>query len=400
MRTDVLVIGGGYAGVMAALRAARELQGSGQRVTLVSESAVLTERIRLHQRIAEGRETAVPLARWLGAAGVELRVARVKRIDAAAHEVVMCERASEVRLGYGVLVLAVGSRTDRDAVPGAREHASVLEPWTADALRARVVELAARGGRVAVVGGGLTGIEIASELRAAHAGLEVTLLSRGALGEGSTAASSERYRAGLERLGVVVREGHVLSVESGALRLADGSAHGFDLCIWAAGMVAPALARESGLPIDARGRVRTDAMLRALGVDDVIVAGDCAAPEGTLGSPVVGGCKSAMPLGVRAGENAAAIRLGRVPRAFGWRHPGYCTSVGRDDALIQLVDASAAGTRAITGWAATAIKETICRFTVWAIDLERAGLRYRWLPAPRSAPRLAPDARTSQVSAR
>jgi NADH:ubiquinone reductase (H+-translocating) len=114
--TDVIVVGGGYAGVMAANRLTRR---DGVRVTMINPRPAFVERIRLHQLVG-GSDDAVVEYRRILAGGVELVVDTVTRIDAAAHSVIL---AGGDPLGYDYLVYAVGSGSADPTVPGAAEHA-------------------------------------------------------------------------------------------------------------------------------------------------------------------------------------------------------------------------------------------------------------------------------------
>jgi NADH dehydrogenase len=305
-----------------------------------------------------------------------------------------------------VLVYALGSGDDLDAVPGARLHARALgSQEAAAAVAGDVPFLAARGGQVVVVGGGLTGIEAAAELAESHPGLRVTLVTSGPLGAGL----HERGRAHLakvfDRLGVIRREhAQVVAVEQGRVRLADGSAPAFDLCLWTAGFRVPALARLSGLPCDERGCVEVDPTLRVRNVDGgvdgglgaVFAAGDAAVITG--GRALRMACAVAMPMGVHVAEEITRLVREQPRRSFRFAFAAQCISLGRRDGLVQMVDAEDRPTPRIwRGRKARWLKETICRYTLWMIRAERRGVPlYRWPKPPRErVPALAAAAEES-----
>src|SRR5918998_3089067 len=165
--TSVVVIGGGYAGVMAANRLARRAS-----VTMVNPRGAFVERIRLHQLVA-GNDDAIADYSSVLAADVRVVVDAATRIDAAARTV---ELTSGEQLRYDYLVYAVGSRgTVPNAVPGAAEFAYPLsELEQAQRLSNRLADVPTSAPMV-VVGGGLTGIETAAEL--AETGPPVTLVT-------------------------------------------------------------------------------------------------------------------------------------------------------------------------------------------------------------------------------
>ncbi|MFE7927317.1 FAD-dependent oxidoreductase, partial [Streptomyces sp. NPDC057456] len=100
--TDVVVIGGGYAGVMAANRLT---QRDDVTVTLINPRPTFVERIRLHQLVGGSDDAVVDYAKIL-ADRVRLTVDTVTRIDAAGRHV---ELASGGTVGYDYLIYAVGS---------------------------------------------------------------------------------------------------------------------------------------------------------------------------------------------------------------------------------------------------------------------------------------------------
>lgn len=109
--TTVIVIGGGYAGTLAANQL---LANKNLTVTLVNPRPHFVERIRLHQLVA-GNATATAGYDKLLNPAVSLVVDKVTYIDAGAQKL---ELASGAVLPYDYLVYAVGSTTSTPDVPG------------------------------------------------------------------------------------------------------------------------------------------------------------------------------------------------------------------------------------------------------------------------------------------
>src|SRR5262245_44295294 len=99
-RPHLVIVGGGYGGVLAALRASRRLADRGS-VTLISALPHLVDRIRLHQGVARGRNVAHPLDRILAGTGVTFRQGTVKGIDLERRRVV----GSDLSVPYDKLIL-------------------------------------------------------------------------------------------------------------------------------------------------------------------------------------------------------------------------------------------------------------------------------------------------------
>jgi NADH dehydrogenase FAD-containing subunit len=371
-RHQVVVVGGGYAGTLSATRLAARA-GRRAQVTLVDAQGVLVQRLRLH-RVAAGEDIPTyPLDRLTGPAVRHVH-GRATAIDLRARRVAVAAGDGAVHLPWDTLVLATGSTADTDAVPGVRAHAhSLADPDAALRLRAALGATPA-GGVVAVVGGGMTGIEAATELAEARPDLTVRMLTSGRLGGWLSEAGRAHLERAFRRLRIdVVEDASVTAVEPGRLALRSGAHEHFDLAVWCGGFAPTALARTAGLDTDARGAVVVDATLRSVSHPDVLAIGDAAAPPPQRNGAVIRmSCQSGMPTGAHAADVVAALLRGRTPRSFdfGWFHQPI--SLGRRDALIQFVDRTdAPRDQVLTGRLAVAYKELVSSSPMPAIRLER-----------------------------
>jgi NADH dehydrogenase FAD-containing subunit len=330
----IVVLGAGYAGLPAAGRLARWVRTDQVEVTLVNESATFVERPRMHQLAAGQRLREVRLADVLRGTGAQLRLGRVSAIDPAAHRIVFGDGST---MDYDTLVYGLGSTTDRNAVPGAADNAFGFGD-TAESLRLSQRLAASPTSRVIVCGGGLTGIETAAEFAEAFPGMQVELVSAGAVG-GWLSPKARRYLLRtFATLGVVVRENtRVSEVGVEKLTLADGSLLPFDVCLWAGGFTVPTLARDSGLAVDRRGRIRTDETLRSVSHPDIYAIGDAAAVPGAWGDALAMGCRLGGFTGPQVADIIAARLAGREPRRFRFRYFHECISLGRGHGLVQFL---------------------------------------------------------------
>ena len=312
--TDVVVIGGGYAGVMAANRLT---QRDDVTVTLINPRPTFVERIRLHQLVG-GSDDAVVDYRDVLAEGIRLVVDTVTRINAAERSVTL---ATGGTVDYDYLIYAVGSGSADPRVPGAAEFAyPIASLEEAQRLRS-VVDAAPATAAVTVVGAGPTGIETAAEL--AELGRTVTLVCGEVLGPYLHPRGRRSVAKRLAKLGVTVLEGPgatVTAVTRDAVRLSDGRELPSTVTIWTAGFGVPDLAARSGLSTDALGRLLTDETLTS--VDDVriVAAGDSAAPSDL---PFRMSCQAAGPLGAHAADTVLSRIAGEqpAPHRHGVRRP-------------------------------------------------------------------------------
>ncbi|MFF4695144.1 NAD(P)/FAD-dependent oxidoreductase [Streptomyces chattanoogensis] len=365
MTHHLVVLGAGYAGLAAAKGAARTLRRGDVRITLVNAVGHFVERVRLHQLAAGQQLTDLPLSTLLAGTGIELVVARVTAIDAAARTVRL--DSAPYSLAYDTLVYALGSAAATAAVPGAAAHASAVATYE-DAVRLRERTRDAQGSLV-VAGAGLTGIEAATELAEAHPGLTVQLVTDGELGAGLSERGRRYLRAALDRHGVALREHtRVSEVAAHGLVLADGGEIPADAVVWTAGFRVPGLAREAGFAVDARGLLAVDPTLRSLSHPEVFGAGDAVAAYGPDGAASRMSCQTGLPMGAYVAGSVAASLTGRTPKPLRLRYVWQNISLGRRDGLTQFTRADDSPVAAVlTGRASARFKEAITRGTVFAL---------------------------------
>lgn len=375
----IVILGGGYAGVMAAQRLAHSKQAD---ITLINGSPMFVERIRLHQRAARHTDHKHPISEILRGTHVKLITGWVQAIDPARHCVTYTGEMGATSIEYDTLVYALGSTIDRDSVPGVREFADALVPDGAPALHEKLAALPA-GAQVIVCGGGLTGIETVTELAEENPHLQMTMVTRDVVG----AKLSRKGRAHLndvfDRLKIVRREGQpVTRIEADAV-VVGGERLPYDVVIWAGSFSVSPLAREAGFAVNGRGQIVVDEMMRSVSHPDVYAVGD-AAYSADQAVPLRMACATAVPMGAQAASNIIAGLEGKAPQPLPFRYYFQCISLGRNDALIQMVGADDSPREfIITGRAGALYKEMICRFAYASLRWERhLPFMYRMPDAP------------------
>jgi len=370
-RTHVVVVGGGYSGTLAAnhLRQRTDVD-----VTLINPRPVFVERIRLHQ-LAADTSTAIADYDSLLGEGIGLIVDAVDRIEPADRRAVL---GSGAELDYDYLIYAVGSTGAMPlTVPGAAEFAhSVADLESAQRLHYALADLPLAA-PITVVGGGLTGIETASEL--AELGRPVTLVCGGVLGLSLSRRGRRSVARQLRRLEVNVLESVATTeVRWDAVTLSNGAVLPSAATVWTAGFTVPDLAARSGLSTDALGRLLTDETLTSIDDARIVAAGDAAAPSGR---PLRMSCQAAGPLGAQAANTVLSRIAGETPASLDQAFTGQCISLGRSHATIQLARRDDTPVDVyVGGRLAAPVKETVCKATLWAIRREAAKPgSYFWL---------------------
>ena len=359
--TKVVVIGGGYAGTVAAnhLRVRADVD-----ITLVNPRPKFVERIRLHQFAAGNYDPTVDYGTLLGE-GVRLVVDSATRIDIASRTV---QLTSGRALDYDYVIYAVGSTgTTPSSVPGATEFAHpIAELEYAQWLRDSLDELDPDAW-VTVVGAGLTGTETAAEL--AEQGHKVTLVCGGRLTPSFSEPGRRSVAKWLAKLGVTVLEADVVvEVQPDAVVFADGAVRPSALTIWTTGFGVLELAANSGLRTDTLGRLLTDETLTSVDDERIVAAGDAAAPSGQA---LRMSCQAAGPLGVQAGNTVLSRIAGTKPAVIDQAFLGSSLSLGRRAATLQWARKDDSSLNFyIGGRIGAVIKEAACKAALWGIRIE------------------------------
>ncbi|MFJ3094331.1 NAD(P)/FAD-dependent oxidoreductase [Streptomyces hydrogenans] len=379
MQHRIVVLGAGYTGAVAAGRLAKRLHRDDVTLTLVNPEADFVERVRLHQ-VAAGQDlTPRPFDQVFAGTGVELKLARVAAVDVDRKAVTVEGAAGREELAYDSLVYALGSGWNHGGVPGVAEHAHEVSSRPG-ALRLRERLAALEAGRpVVVVGGGLTGLEAATEIAEARPDLDVALVARGAFGDWLSEKGRGHLWKVARRLGVTVHE-HAAVAAVGADRVttAAGDDIPADVTVWTTGFAVHPLAEATGLELAADGRIAVDATMRSVSHPDVYAVGDAAMALGPGDKPLRMSCASGVPMAWQAADALAARLTGaEVPRV-GIRYAQQCVSLGRGEALIQFVTADdRAKEKALTGRFAARYKEFICKAAAWGVAHPTLGLPTR-----------------------
>lgn len=385
MTTEIVILGAGYSGLLMALRLARTTRALGAHITLVDASPFFTDRIRQHELSVRAHppRRIDTLARG---ASVRFVAGHITTIDAAQRGVHLTASDGAQALNYDRLIYALGSHTDLDAVPDIRAHARTFSRQDAAALRTELPALAARNGRVLVCGGGLTGIEAASEMAEAFPGLRVTLATRGRLGAGGSEKAQRYLNAAFRRLSITLREStRVTGLEAGCAQTSAGCID-FDLCLWAGPFAVPALAREAGLRVNDRGQALVDGNFQSISHADVMVVGDAAAAVVESGAPWRMACATSTAMGAHAADALTAALRGQSHPPFRMTYVARNTSLGRRDGVIDWVTSDDRPRNRIwTGRLAAAYKNMIGALVWRSISHEHRRSAIYQVPAPRSA---------------
>ncbi|OBK46901.1 NAD(P)/FAD-dependent oxidoreductase [Mycobacterium kubicae] len=356
--SSVVVIGSGFAGLWAALGAARrldELAVAPQTVDITVISPKPFHDIRVRNYESDLSACRIPVSDVLEPAGIAHITAEVTAIDPQARTV---STSSGDVIGYERLVLASGSRVLKPDIPGLREFGFDVDTYdNAMRLQQHLSQLAdgaptAAARTAVVVGAGLTGIETACELptrlRTSYGGAtpRVVLVDRNVF-VGSDMGTSARpvIENALVDNGIEVRSGvGVSAVTEESVLLSSGEEIATRTVVWCAGMRASPLTEQLPVERDRWGRVAVDDYLRVVGVPRMFAAGDVAAARMDDHHVSVMSCQHGRPMGRYAGYNVISDLLGEPMLIL--RIPWYVT----------VLDLGPAGAVYTEGWERTVVK--------------------------------------------
>ncbi|MGY3106813.1 MULTISPECIES: NAD(P)/FAD-dependent oxidoreductase [unclassified Bradyrhizobium] len=350
----IIIIGAGFAGMYAALSAARqrEIQGVSPEqleIALVAPTPTLVVRPRLYE--AKPETLTAPLLDVLESIDVAYVQGSAETINTEARTVeIATAKGATKTLSYDRLVVATGSRLFRPNIPGLAEHGFSVDTLDdAVALDKHLHGLAKRpavNGRetVMVAGGGFTGIEAATEMPARlrdifgkDAKPRIIIVERNIaiapdMGEGARPIIEEALR----KVGVETRLGAgVASLDQSGVTLSNGEHIETETVIWAAGIRAAPLTAQIPAGRDNFGRLLVDRDLRVPGVAGVFATGDAArAACDDEGNHALMSCQHATRMGAFAGNNAAAELLGVPTRPYHQKAYVTCLDLGEAGALF------------------------------------------------------------------
>ena len=357
MSKNIVILGAGFGGLLAAINVRKYLNKDQANVTVVNQyptHQIITELHRLAAGNVTEQRITMPLEKLFKGKDIDLKIAKVESFSVDKKEVELSDGTS---LAYDALVVALGSKTAYFGIPGLEENSMVLKS-AEDAnqiyrhIEERISEYAKTKNEadatILIGGGGLTGVELVGEIADMMPSLaksygvnpnEVKLLLVEAGPKILPVLPDElieRATASLEARGVQFLTGlPVTNVEGNVIDLKDGQKIIANTFVWTGGVQGNPLVGESGLEVN-RGRATVNEYLQSTSHKDVFVVGDSAVVFGPDGRPFPPTAQIAWQMGEQTGYNLYAFLENKSFKEFTQVNSGTLASLGRKDAVASI----------------------------------------------------------------
>lgn len=354
MSEQILILGGGYGGLLSALTARKHFSAEEASITLVNRvpyHQIVTELHRLAVNGLDEKNVALPLDKLLKNKSINVIIDNVDKIDPDNKKVQLSRSGN---LGYDKLVVALGGETAFFGIPGLEENSMTLK--SVDEAKRVYAHIQARldayakskdekDAAIVVGGGGLTGIELTGEIAdklqewCEAKGINRSEIKLYNIEAGPTILAGfpaellERAKASLQNRGVNLIMGvAVTEVQGTKVMLKDGSSIDTNTFVWTGGVTGNPVVANCGIEVN-RGRATVNEFLQSTSHADVFLAGDNAVVFGPEGRPYPPSAQIAWQMGEAIGYNLYANCKGIPMKSFEFVNSGVLASLGRKDAI-------------------------------------------------------------------
>lgn len=339
---QVVILGGGFAGVAAGLRL-RRLLNHHVAITLIDKNPFHLFTPSLYEVATSEspkKNIAIPFGTIFGRHITIIKDA-VEEIHPHSHTVALRNNGT---IEYDYLIVALGSQPAYYSIPGLKEHSIAFKSLRdAVAIKEKIKSLCCKDGvchrktQLVIGGGGFAGTELAEELLtykdkiAKENGLDKNCL------EITIIQGSERLLKELDphvsqiatkrMTGAPVKlafGGHITRVDDRLVYTDDGKSYPYEILIWTGGVEANSLPARSGLPCNKRGQLQVNNYLQVEGYQNIFASGDIAGfidPKSQ--KPVPNVAEVAEDQGVTAAENVKRLFENKLLKPYQYRHLGY-----------------------------------------------------------------------------
>jgi len=372
---QVLIAGGGYAGIQVALTLEHLLEESGTEILLIDKKPYHTLLPSLPEIISKRGFSVINYEDIIRDKRIKFIQSTITNIDLNKKlvNIIDKENKNHSSLRYDFLVISLGSQPFLPSIEGLNEYAFQFNSIQDAQIIAERISDTTLNGNIVIAGGGATGVELAGEIshvlktrqkqngnNSKSSDVNIILVSPHLL-SGFPNSAVSWVKAYLRSLGVKLLVGpecYVLQVRPNAIYLKNGNQITYTMFIWTGGVSAHSLLRKTGLKIGEKGRVVVSKYLQAEARQDVFVVGDAALVFDDKGKALPTNAYVAEQQGRIVAQNIFTLLTGgqeKKLREYRPEEPGstFAISIGKDFAV------SRAGGLDLFGYSASAFKKLI-----------------------------------------
>ncbi len=382
---QIVILGGGFAGIAAALAIKKSLSKKDAKVVLIDKNSFHLFTPSLYE-VATSEEPksniAIPFKEIFGKR-IEIIQAEVEKIDSVKQVVMLGKQPSTSlrqkvsslseqhepkgfgEISYDYLLIALGSEPAYFHIPGLKENSIALKSLReAVMVRNKILTMCCKEGlpngrqgecnkkvQVVIGGGGFSGTELAAELltykkkiaRQHHLDpscLQVTIIqgSDRLLKELDPHVSTIAKKRIKSKNVTFAFGGHISKVTKTSVFTDDNKVYPYDLLIWTGGVQANITAWKSNLPVNKRGQIIVNNSLQVQGRQHIFAAGDIAQYIDTkTQKPAPTVAQVAEDEGKIAGENITRLLQHKQLTNYRYRHIGYVVPLRGKYAAAELM---------------------------------------------------------------
>lgn len=353
----ILILGGGYGGLVSALTARKYLDAQQAEITLINRwptHQIITELHRLAAGNLSEQSVGLPLDKLLKGKDIHLQIGTIEQIKPDEKQVLL--KSGKI-YAYDLLVVALGSETAFFGIPGLEQNSFTLKSIDdANRIRAHIQSKIASysmskdksDATIVVGGGGLTGVELVGELAdmmpdwCLHNGVDVNDISIYCVEASPNILNGfdpeliERAKSSLQKRGIQFITGvPITEINENIVHLKDGRSIQTNTLVWTGGVQGNPIVANSGVEVN-RGRATVNEFLVSTSHSDIFLAGDSAIYMDENGRPYPPSAQLAWQMGETVGYNIYAAYKELPMKAFQPVLSGKLASLGRKDAIATI----------------------------------------------------------------
>jgi demethylphylloquinone reductase len=342
----ICILGGGFGGLNTALRLHQLAweHGNKPEITLIDRQPNFVFTPLLYELVTgelQGWEIAPPYAELLKGTDIRFVQGSIDKLDLIQKSVTLEDKTE---IGYDRLVLALGCETPSESVPGVTEHAitfrNLHDAYRLDEQLRLLEQSPAERIRIAIVGAGYSGVELACKLadRLKERGRIRLIQSRNTILPDAPEFNRNAALKALEQRGIWVDlETTVSEVTADSIGLIYKGQIDIipaEIVMWTVGnQVSPAV-NDFGLPLNSQGKISVNEKLQVTGHPDIFALGDAAAMVDLEGKSTPTNAQAAFQQADYVAWNVWSSLTDRPLLAFQYTDLGEMMTLGTDNAVL------------------------------------------------------------------